>query len=128
MQVIHVDAHSDTAPSMMGERLAHGTPFRCAWEDGILDNSRVAQLGLRGTGWSHGDVGWGREQGWRVVQAEECWHKSLDSLMEEIRNQMGDRPLYLSFDIDAIDPGFCPGTGTPEIGGLTSIQALEIIR
>ena len=106
-KVIHVDAHSDTAPSMMGERLAHGTPFRCAWEDGILDNKRVvqvgeilyaiepeghyrvisdllllhlrfyvfSQIGLRGTGWSHGDIGWGREQGWRVVQAEECWHK-----------------------------------------------------
>ena len=125
---IHVDAHSDTAPNMMGERLAHGTPFRCAWEDNILDNSRVAQIGLRGTGWSHGDIGWGRAQGWRVVQAEECWHTSLHNLMAEIRDQMGDRPLYLSFDIDAIDPGFCPGTGTPEIGGLTSIQALEIIR
>jgi len=126
--LIHVDAHSDTADSMMGERLAHGTPFRCAWEDGLLDNSRVVQVGLRGTGWAHGDLGWGREQGWRVVQAEECWHKSVDPLMEEIRKQMGQGPVYLSFDIDAIDPGFCPGTGTPEIGGLTSIQAIEIIR
>ena len=62
-----------------------------------------------------------------MVQAEECWHKSLLPLMEEIRQQLGDSPVYLSFDIDAIDPGFCPGTGTPEIGGLTSIQALEII-
>ena len=89
LAVIHVDAHSDTAPAMMGERLAHGTPFRCAWEDGLLDNSRVVQIGLRGTGWSHGDIGWGRQQGWRVVQAEECWHKSVDPLMEEIRKQMG---------------------------------------
>jgi len=128
LAIIHVDAHSDTAPSMMGERLAHGTPFRCAWEDGILDNSKVVQVGLRGTGWSHGDIGWGRDQGWRVVQAEECWHKSLEPLMADIRAQIGDHPCYLSFDIDAIDPGFCPGTGTPEIGGLTSIQALEIIR
>lgn len=125
---IHVDAHSDTAPSMMGERLAHGTPFRCAWEDKLLDNSRVVQIGLRGTGWSHGDIGWGKQQGWRVVQAEECWHNSLVPLMQEVRQQLGDSPVYLSFDIDAIDPGFCPGTGTPEIGGLTSIQALEIIR
>ena len=97
----------------MGERLAHGTPFRCAWEDGLLDNSRVVQVGsgslvdptwwqvgLRGTGWSHGDLGWGREQvgrgvdgapvqGWRVVQAEECWHKSMEPLMAEIREMMG---------------------------------------
>ena len=106
----------------------------------------MTQVGLRGTGWSHGDIGWGRDQGWRVVQAEECWHKSgldvnvdclpdlhpmfrsLEPLMADIRAQIGDHPCYLSFDIDAIDPGFCPGTGTPEIGGLTSIQALEIIR
>lgn len=126
--LIHVDAHSDTGEHMMGERLAHGTPFRCAWEDGLLDNEKVVQIGLRGTGWSHGDVGWGVEQGWRVVQAEECWHKSLESLMVEVKEQIGDFPVYLSFDIDAIDPGFCPGTGTPEIGGLTTIQALEIIR
>ena len=71
LAVIHVDAHSDTAPSMMGQRLAHGTPFRCAWEDGILDNGRVVQLGLRGTGWSHGDIEWGREQGWRVIQVSD---------------------------------------------------------
>jgi len=126
--LIHVDAHSDTGEHMMGERLAHGTPFRCAWEDELLNNEKVVQIGLRGTGWAHGDIGWGKEQGWRVIQAEECWHKSLDSLMVEVREQMGDWPVYLSFDIDAIDPGFCPGTGTPEIGGLTSIQALEIIR
>ena len=129
LALIHVDAHSDTAPSMMGQRLAHGTPFRCAWEDGILENKKVVQVGLRGTGWSHGDIGWGREQGWRVVQAEECWHRSLVTLMSEISDQIGpEHPCYLSFDIDAIDPGFCPGTGTPEIGGLTTIQALELIR
>lgn len=126
--LIHVDAHSDTGVSMMGERLAHGTPFRCAWEDGILDNDRVVQIGLRGSGWVHGDIDWGKEQGWRVIQAEECWHKDLTPLMKEIRIMMGDGPVYLSFDIDAIDPGFCPGTGTPEIGGLTTIQALELIR
>jgi len=62
------------------------------------------------------------------VQAEECWHKSMEPLMAEIREMMGQGPVYLSFDIDAIDPGFCPGTGTPEIGGLTSIQAIEILR
>jgi len=128
LALIHVDAHSDTAEQMMGERLAHGTPFRCAWEDGLLDSARVVQIGLRGTGWSHGDIGWGKEQGWRVVQAEECWHRSLEPLMAEVRQQIGTAPCYLSFDIDAIDPGFCPGTGTPEIGGLTTIQALEIIR
>ncbi|KAK8742943.1 hypothetical protein OTU49_017400, partial [Cherax quadricarinatus] len=71
---------------------------------------------------------WQINQGFRVVSAEECWHKSLVPLMEEVRAKMGDKPVYLSFDIDGIDPGFCPGTGTPEIGGLTPIQALEIVR
>ena len=76
-----------------------------------------------------GDTQWGRDQGWRVIRAEECWHKSLDPLMTEIRSQIGsDTPVYLSFDIDSIDPSACPGTGTPEIGGLTTAQALEIVR
>ena len=81
------------------------------------------------TGYEKGDTQWGRDQGWRVIRAEECWHKSLDPLMTEIRSQIGaDTPVYLSFDIDSIDPSACPGTGTPEIGGLTTAQALEIVR
>jgi guanidinobutyrase len=81
------------------------------------------------TGYEKGDTQWGRDQGWRVIRAEECWHKSLTPLMIEVRNQIGkDTPVYLSFDIDAIDPSACPGTGTPEIGGLTTAQALEIVR
>ena len=81
------------------------------------------------TGYEKGDTQWGRDQGWRVVRAEECWHKSLDPLMTEIRGQIGsDTPVYLSFDIDSIDPSACPGTGTPEIGGLTTAQALEVVR
>ena len=67
-------------------------------------------------------------KGFRVVMAEECWHKSLTPLMSEVREMMGDRPVYISFDIDGLDPAFAPGTGTPEIGGLTSIQGLEIVR
>ena len=70
-----MDAHSDTGDQHMGQRLSHGTPFYCAWQDGLLDNDRVVQIGLRGSRYTHGDIGWGREQGWRVVTAEECWHK-----------------------------------------------------
>lgn len=81
------------------------------------------------TGYEKGDTQWGRDQGWRVIRAEECWHKSLNPLMIELQSQIGrDTPVYLSFDIDAIDPSACPGTGTPEIGGLTTAQALEIVR
>ena len=126
--LIHVDAHADINEAMFGEPIAHGTPFRRAVEDGLLDTKRCIQIGLRGTGYAADDFDWPRQQGFRVVQAEECWHKSLAPLMEEVRKQMGSGPVYLSFDIDSLDPAFAPGTGTPEIGGLTTVQALEIIR
>jgi guanidinobutyrase len=126
--LIHVDAHADINESMFGEKIAHGTPFRRAVEDKLLDTTRCIQIGLRATGYAADDFDWPRQQGFRVVQAEECWHKSLTPLMDEVRQQMGKGPVYLSFDIDSLDPAFAPGTGTPEIGGLTTIQGLEIIR
>lgn len=126
--LIHVDAHSDTNEQMFGETVAHGCPFRRAWEDGSLQNDRVTQIGVRATGYAPDDFDWGRSQGWRVVQAEECWYKSLASLMSEIREMVGDAPLYLSFDIDSLDPAFAPGTGTVEPGGLSIWQAYEIVR
>ncbi len=126
--MVHVDAHADINDEMFGEKVAHGTPFRRAVEEGLLDGKRVAQIGLRATGYAADDFDWPREQGFRVVQAEECWHKSLDPLMVEIAEQLDAGPVYLSFDIDGLDPSCAPGTGTPEIGGLTTIQALEIIR
>jgi guanidinobutyrase len=126
--LIHVDAHADINEAMFGEAIAHGTPFRRAVEEGLLDTSRVIQIGLRGTGYAADDFDWPRRQGFRVVPAEECWHRSLAPLMEEVRAQMEAGPVYLSFDIDSLDPAFAPGTGTPEIGGLTTMQALEIIR
>src|SRR5690606_29169176 len=92
------------------------------------DCQRVVQIGLRAQGYTADDFNWSRRQGFRVVQAEECWHKSLEPLMAEVREKVGGGPVYLSFDIDGIDPAWAPGTGTPEIGGLTTIQAMEIIR
>ncbi|XP_037781111.1 guanidinobutyrase-like [Penaeus monodon] len=88
----------------------------------------TVQIGLRGSSYTVDAHAWQISKGFHIVQAHQCWHKSLEPLMKEVKAIMGDRPVYLSFDIDAIDPGFCPGTGTPEIGGLTPIQALEIIR
>lgn len=126
--LIHVDAHADINDEMFGEQFAHGTPFRRAVEEELLDFSRVFQIGLRGTGYTAEDFDWPKSQGFNVITAEDCWHKSLTPLMEEVRSKLGNGPIYLSFDIDGIDPGFAPGTGTPEIGGLTVIQALEIIR
>ena len=126
--LIHVDAHADINDTMFGEKVAHGCPFRRAWEDGCLQNDKVFQIGLRGTGYSPDDFDWGRKNGWTVVQAEACWHKSLTPLMAEIRAKIGDAPCYLSYDIDSLDPAFAPGTGTVEPGGLTIWQGLEIVR
>ena len=126
--LIHVDAHADINDTMFGEKVAHGCPFRRAWEEGCLDNEAVFQIGLRGTGYSPEDFNWGRDKGWTVVQAEQCWHRSLTPLMADIRRRIGDRPVYLSFDIDSLDPAFAPGTGTVEPGGLTIWQGLEIVR
>ncbi|AJG17918.1 agmatinase [Cupriavidus basilensis] len=126
--LIHVDAHADVNDTMFGEKIAHGTPFRRAVEEGLLDCGRVVQIGLRGTGYAAEDFDWCRQQGFRVITAEACWYRSLAPLMEEIGMRLQGGPVYISFDIDGIDPAYAPGTGTPEIGGLTVPQALEIIR
>lgn len=122
-----VETHRSN-PNTFGEKIAHGTTFRRAVEEGLLDLKRVVQIGQRAQGYAAGDFQWGVDQGFRLVQAEQCWHTSLAPLMAEVRQQMGDGPVYLSFDIDSLDPIWAPGTGTPEVGGLTSIQALEIVR
>jgi guanidinobutyrase len=126
--LIHIDAHADINDEMFGEKIAHGTPFRRAFDDGLLQNDKVFQIGLRGTGYSPDDFNWARKQGWTVVQAEECWGKSLKPLIDDVRSRIGDAPTYLTYDIDSLDPAFAPGTGTVEIGGLTTWQALELVR
>ena len=127
--MIHVDAHADVNPDMFGERIAHGTPFRRAVEEGLLQGDKVWQIGLRGSGYSAEDFDWPRQQGFTVVPAHEVWWQSLTPLMTEIRATIGpDTPTYLSFDIDGIDPAYAGGTGTPEVGGLSVPQALEIVR
>ena len=127
--LIHVDAHSDTNEAMFGEPITHGTIFRRAIEEGLVDPKRMVQIGLRATGYAAEDFDWARDQGVLVVEAEECWYRSLNPLMEQVRERLGsEQPAYLSFDIDGLDPSVAPGTGTPEPGGLTGSQGLEIIR
>ncbi len=126
--LIHIDAHADINDVMFGEKIAHGTPFRRSFEEGLLESSKVFQIGLRGTGYSPDDFNWSRDRGFTVVQAEECWGKSLAPLMKQVRSEIGDWPVYVTYDIDSLDPAFAPGTGTVEIGGLTIWQALEIVR
>jgi guanidinobutyrase len=126
--LVHVDAHADINDEMFGEPIAHGTPFRRAVEEGLLDCGKVFQIGLRGTGYAADDFAWPRSQGFTIVPAHEVWYTSLAPLMAQIRERIGAAPVYITFDIDGLDPAFAGGTGTPEIGGLTVPQGLEIIR
>jgi guanidinobutyrase len=127
--LVHIDAHADVNDDMFGEAVAHGTPFRRAVEEGLLACDRVWQIGLRGTGYAADDFDWPRSQGFTVVQAHEVWYHSLAPLMAQVRERIGaDQPVYITFDIDGVDPAFAGGTGTPEVGGLTVPQALEIVR
>jgi len=126
--LVHVDAHADVNDDMFGERIAHGTPFRRAVEENLLDCHKVFQIGLRGSGYAREDFDWPRDQGFTLVMAHEVWYQSLAPLMAKIRAHIGNTACYLSFDIDGIDPAYAGGTGTPEVGGLSVPQALEIIR
>ena len=127
--LVHVDAHADINDDMFGEPVAHGTPFRRAVEEGLLACDKVFQIGLRGTGYAADDFDWPRAQGFTVVPAHEVWYTSLAPLMARVRATLGPtHPVYISFDIDGLDPSFAAGTGTPEIGGLSVPQGLEIIR
>lgn len=127
--MIHFDAHTDLFDSYFGGfKYTHGTPFRRAIEDGYLDPRRVVQIGIRGTMYDGADVVWGLEQGVRIIRMEEVEDRGIAAVMEEARSIVGDQPTYVSFDIDSIDPAFAPGTGTPEIGGLTTREAQRMVR
>jgi guanidinobutyrase len=128
LALVHVDAHADVNDERFGEPVAHGTPFRRAVEEGLLACDRVWQIGLRGTGYAADDFDWPRQQGFTIVPAHEVWYRSLAPLMAQVRERIGTTPLYITFDIDGLDPSFAGGTGTPEIGGLSVAQGLEIIR
>jgi len=126
--LVHIDAHADINPHMFGEEIAHGTPFRRAYEEKLIDPGRVWQVGLRGTGYTAEDFDEARGWGFQVVQAEEIWHQPTAPLAARIKAAVGPGPVYISYDIDSLDPAYAPGTGTPEIGGLTTPQAVELIR
>ena len=126
--LVHVDAHADVNDEMFGERETHGTVFRRAYEEGLIAPDKTYQVGLRGTGYSVEDFS--EAQGWGFQQflASELWGRDLSGLGAEIRRDVGDVATYVSYDIDSLDPAFAPGTGTPEIGGLTTPQAMQLIR
>jgi guanidinopropionase len=125
---VHIDAHTDCCDEEMNSKYSHGTPFRRAVEEGILDPKRTIQIGIRGA--ANSDECWefGPKHGIRIVYIEEFNKLGVDRVVAEAKRVVGEEPTYVSFDIDSIDPSFAPGTGTPEIGGLTTREALGLIR
>jgi guanidinopropionase len=126
--LIHFDAHSDTYDSFFGSRYNHGTPFRRAVEEGLLDPTRMVQIGLRGAISDAGNYDFARSAGIRLIFIEELAERGVDDVMAEARDLVGKSPTYISFDIDVLDPSIAPGTGTPEIGGLTTREAQAMVR
>jgi len=126
--LIHFDAHSDTYDSFFGNRYNHGTPFRRAVEERLLDPRRMIQIGLRGAISDASNFDFARAAGVRIVFIEEFAELGPATVMSEARTLVGDQPVYVSFDIDVLDPSIASGTGTPEIGGITSREAQTMIR
>jgi agmatinase len=126
--VVHFDAHLDTWDTYFGAPYTHGTPFRRASEEGLLDTSACVHVGTRGPLYSAGDLGDDRRLGFEVVGSVEMDDLGPRGVLERIRERVEDRPVYVSVDIDVLDPAFAPGTGTPEAGGLTSRELLAVLR
>ncbi|HEY4162617.1 MAG TPA: agmatinase [Dongiaceae bacterium] len=127
--MIHFDAHSDTNDRYFGDnKYTHGTPFRRAVEEGLLDPKRVVQIGIRGSIYSGDDMEFAEQNGMRVIYMEEFAKIGVEKTIAEARRVAGEGPTYVSFDVDGIDPAFTPGTGTPEIGGLTTLEAQHLLR
>lgn len=127
--MVHFDAHTDTLDRYFGEsKYTHGTPFRRAIEEGLLDPERTVQIGIRGALYSSSDKDWGLEQGIRVIEIEEYNELGINAVIAEARRVVGDAKAYVSFDVDALDPVYAPGTGTLEIGGITTYDAQRMLR
>jgi guanidinopropionase len=127
--MVHVDAHSDTNDSYFGgNKYTHGTPFRRAIEEGLLDPKRTVQIGVRGSIYADDDMAFAEKTGIRVMYMEEFTRIGVDKAIAVARRCVGKGPTYISFDVDGLDPVYAPGTGTPEIGGLTTLEAQHLIR
>ncbi|MBD3145976.1 agmatinase [Microbispora bryophytorum] len=126
--LLHFDAHLDTWDTYFGAEYTHGTPFRRAVEEGILDTEAMCHVGTRGPLYGKKDLGDDRRLGFGIVTSADVMRRGVDEVADALRQRVGGRPLYLSIDIDVLDPAHAPGTGTPEAGGLTSRELLEILR
>jgi guanidinopropionase len=126
--LIHIDAHTDTWDEFLGSNIHHGAPFRRAVEDGLLDPKRAVQIGIRGAQTTTEGWDYSTEKGMRVIFIEEFVTAGVDAVIAETRRIIGEGPAYISFDVDSLDPVYAPGTGTPEVGGLTTREAQALLR
>jgi len=126
--LVHFDAHLDTWDSYFGAAYTHGTPFRRAVEEGILDTEALCHIGTRGPLYGTKDLADDRRFGFGIYTSADVFRRGVDEIVDAVRNRVGTRPLYVSIDIDVLDPAHAPGTGTPEPGGMTSRELLEILR
>ncbi len=127
LAVVHFDSHLDTWDEYFGSKYFHGTPFRRAVEEGVIDPKHFAQVAIRGSIYDESDLDFQRQHGIEVIRIEDVKQNGVPRCLERLARLKG-RPLFVSFDIDAVDPAFAPGTGTPEVGGLDSYEALSFIR
>jgi agmatinase len=126
--LIDFDSHTDTWDNYWGERYTHGTWCKRAIEEGLIDTRRAVQLGIRGSLYGSEDRGGARGLGLQLIPTEELLQRGVDEVLPEVQRRMGSGPVFLTFDIDFVDPGFAPGTGTPEVGGPSSRDALRLVR
>jgi agmatinase len=126
--LLHFDAHLDTWDTYFGARYTHGTPFRRASEEGLLDTTALSHVGIRGPLYGRNDLDDDVRLGFGIVSSMDVMTRGVDDVVDALRTRIGDRPLYVSVDIDVLDPAHAPGTGTPEAGGLTSRELLAILR
>jgi agmatinase len=126
--VIHFDSHTDTWDTYYGEKYWHGSPFVRAHEEGLLQPEKVFQIGIRGTLNHPGDFDSATDLGYNVITTRELRVRGMADVVRQVKEMVGDTPVFLTFDIDFVDPAFAPGTGTPEVGGYSSSETLEIIR
>jgi agmatinase len=126
--LIHFDSHTDTGDKRFGRRYTHGTPFRRAVEEGLILVDHSIQAGMRGSVYSRDSLDDARNMGFDLVTAVEAQEQGIDELVRRIRDRVGDAKAFVSFDIDFVDPAYAPGTGTPEVGGFTSSEALRVVR
>jgi len=129
LSMVHFDSHADINDEVFGQKYNHGTPFRRSIEEGIVDPTRSIQIGMRGSLYDPNEHRIAEDElGYRLIPAHKVFDMGFDAVVKEIKDRVGNHPVFLTFDIDFVDPAYAPGTGTPEVGGFTSRETLSLIR